>query len=338
LELGWEKKDFPSKWNPRWHALVKQPRELTPHRTSIALASLHSVVKYFLSAVWKILRPKLETILQEHALAQAQNVIRIRRDQREAEFEPFWDEFVVSRSWDLTPPWALPRFVDACELPAIDRMLAEDESKIPVTAERWQMAIDSVPDDLTEFANQVMRDVLTLLHTVNVKIDDTATVGTYEEADPLSIFERASSLISCGAVGCQNLLTFPAILQEEHVTPYRHFSFHDRKWADLLSRLRYEPEVLRAASHVLKALGLPNNTQLAALDGIGRRLLCLCGNPQFRRPLDFRSLVSCILECLVPLLDSILLRSVILLMKSKLLNHKSKQGGKCHRHSTEVDI
>jgi len=142
LELGWEKKDFPSKWNPRWHALVKQPRELTPHRTSIALASLHSVVKYFLSAVWKILRPKLETILQEHALAQAQDVIRIRRDQREAEFEPFWDEFVVSRSWDLTPPWALPRFVDACELPAIDRMLAEDESKIPVTAERWKMAID----------------------------------------------------------------------------------------------------------------------------------------------------------------------------------------------------
>ena len=242
--------------------------------------------------VWKILRPKLETLLEQHKFAQAQKVIRIRRNEREWEFEPFWDEFVISRSWDATQPWTLPRFVDACELPAINKMLAEDESRIPVTAERWQAVVHSVPGELTEFANRVMCDVVKLLDASDL-IDgtDTNTIDACEDPDP-SIFERATSLISCGVADCHNLFTFPAILQEEHVTPYRYFNFCDRKWADLLSRLQHEPEVFRVASFVLKTLGLPNDTPLVAFDGFERKLLCLCGNPKFRGPLDFRSLVS----------------------------------------------
>jgi hypothetical protein len=244
--------------------------------------------------VWKILRPKLEALLEEHKRARAETVIRIRRDQREQEFEPFWDEFVVSRSWG-SQPWSLPRFVDACELPSINRMLAEDESRVPVTAERWQAVVGSVPDDLNRFADQVMRDIIKLL---KIATSDTNTIKAeaaaeeaHEDMDP-SIFKKASSLLSCGVTGCQNLHTFPEILEEEHVTPYRYLDFPDRKWSDLLSRLKHEPEVFRCASLILKTLEWPEDTHLAALDECNIKLICLCGNPKFQQPMDFRSLVS----------------------------------------------
>jgi hypothetical protein len=175
-------------------------------------------------------------------------------------------------------------------------MLAEDESAIQVTAERWQAVVGSVPDNLNEFANQVTRDVVRLLKVVNSDTNsadvDTAIVDdTPHVADP-SIFERASSLLSCGVSGCKNLLTFPAILQEEHVTPYHNFDFHDRKWSDLLSRLKHEPEVFRTVSVVLKTLELPDDTCLTAFDAFDRKFMCLCGNPQYQKPMDFQSLVS----------------------------------------------
>ena len=179
-------------------------------------------------------------------------------------------------------------------------MLSENESTIPVTAERWELVVGSVPEDVNGFANQVMRDMVRLLRvtesgTTTLKAENAifedAVEDTYDDADP-SIFERASSLLSCGITGCRNLCTFPAILQEEHVTPYRYLNFPDRKWPDLFSRLQHEPEVFRSASLVLKTLGLPEDTPLATFDQFDRKLVCLCGNPKFQSPMHFRELVS----------------------------------------------
>jgi len=33
LEMGWDRKYFPARWNTQWTALVDQPRELTPRST-----------------------------------------------------------------------------------------------------------------------------------------------------------------------------------------------------------------------------------------------------------------------------------------------------------------
>jgi len=282
--------------------------------------------------VWKILRPKLETLLEEHKLAEAEAVIRIRRNQREREFEPFWDEFVHSHSWGGAQPWALPRFVDACDLPAIDKMLADDESKIPVTVERWQAVVGSVPDDINRFAHQVMRDIIRLLKVAEletncVKADVPTAVDAYEDMDP-TIFDRASSLLSCGVTDCQNLFTFPTILEEEHVTPYRYFNFYDRKWSHLLSRLQHEPEVFHCVSLVLKTLRLPKDTPLAAFDEFDRKLVCLCGNPKFQKPMDFRSLVSLGFLIVDTSFDNIARRSATSPMRIKLMNFKSERGGK----------
>jgi hypothetical protein len=246
--------------------------------------------------VWKILRPKLEALLNERKLAEAQEAIRCRRAQREREFEPFWDGFVISRSWNTAQPWALPRFVDACELPAINSMLTEDDSKIPVTAERWRLAIMSVPDDLERFASQVMHDVIRLLKTTELRTKDAAAIVDETIGEDPSIFERATSLLSCGTPNCHNLLTFPAILQEEHVTPYRYFNFNDRKWPDLFARLQHEPEVLRSALLVLKTLRLPTDTLISLFNEFDMKFVCLCGNPKFQRPMDFQSLVRKFIE------------------------------------------
>jgi hypothetical protein len=282
-------------------------------------------------AVWKIIRPKLEALLEEHRLAEARQVIRFQRDQREREFEPFWDEFVVSRSWNAAQPWALPRFVDACELPSINEMLAEDESKIPVTAERWRLVVEYVSDDLKGFANQVRRDVARLLKIAESETSSIeADIAIAEDEDP-AIFERASSLLSCGVTGCQNLLTFPAILQEEHVTPYRYFNFPDRKWSDLLSRLQHEPQVFRSVSHVLKILGLPEDTALAAFDEfVDGKLVCSCGNPKFQKPVGFRSLVSprFFANTACAVFQPYISRFATLLMKIKPMNFKFAHEGK----------
>jgi len=272
LKLGWEEKDLPSEWDSKWRALVKQPHELTPQ-------------------IWKVIQPKLVGILEDYRRAENQIIIRTRRDQREREFEPFWDEFVLSYSWDSEKLWALPRFVDACDLPVIDKMLAEDESSIQVTAQRWLAVVASVPDEMKTFADRVMHDVVRLLKGINSETNKyDPTTFDNEEMGP-GIFKWASSLLSCGSSGCKNLFTFPEILQEEHVTPYQNFNFQDRKWPDLLSRLRHEPEVFSTVSLVLKNLGLPDDTPLALFDAWGRKFICLCGNPQFLSFMDFQSLI-----------------------------------------------
>jgi hypothetical protein len=38
LEMGWDKKYFPPRWDGRWVALVDQPRELTPRSTYLLLS------------------------------------------------------------------------------------------------------------------------------------------------------------------------------------------------------------------------------------------------------------------------------------------------------------
>jgi hypothetical protein len=249
------------------------------------IAIYHIPCRYIFAVVWNIIHPKLVAILEGHK----QMTILSRRDQREREFEPLWDEFVISHSWDVEKSWAKPTFVDACELPVINKMLAEDEWTIQVTAERWQAVVRSMPDELIKFADQIMRDVVKLLKAVNSETNspnDIATAVDNEEVDP-SIFGWASSLLSCGVSGCKNLLTFPEILQEEHLTPCPNL-----KWSDLFSSLRHEPEVFRTVSLVLKTLELPDDTPLVAFDAFDRKLICMCDNPKFRGPVDFRSLVS----------------------------------------------
>jgi hypothetical protein len=171
-------------------------------------------------------------------------------------------------------------------------MLAEDESSIQVTAQRWLAVVASVPDEMKTFADRVMHDVVRLLKGINSETNKyDPTTFDNEEMGP-GIFKWASSLLSCGSSGCKNLFTFPEILQEEHVTPYQNFNFQDRKWPDLLSRLRHEPEVFSTVSLVLKNLGLPDDTPLALFDAWGRKFICLCGNPQFLSFMDFQSLAS----------------------------------------------
>jgi hypothetical protein len=126
--------------------------------------------------VWKIIRPKFEAILEKHRFDAAQMIIKLQHKERVREFRPFWNYFVDARPWNAEQPWAFPQFADACQLPAIDEILSENELKIPVTVERWSIVVESVPDELNEFTIQVLRDVITLLEVPdldsNHQVDD----------------------------------------------------------------------------------------------------------------------------------------------------------------------
>jgi hypothetical protein len=175
-------------------------------------------------------------------------------------------------------------------------MLAENESKIRVTEKRWQTRIQSVPDELNEFAIQALRDVVRLLKVTDLKPDgsqsNSPAIDDTDECLYPGILERASSLLSCDVTGCQELLAFPVILRHDHVTPAISFLAQYQRWSVSLSRLRHEPEVCRVALWVLEFLGLSDDTPLAALNEFDGRLVCLCGNPKFQKPMSFQSLVG----------------------------------------------
>jgi len=215
-------------------------------------------------------------------------IVRDRRNQREHEFQPLWSKFVDAWSGDTSKFWVFPRFSDACELPTIDRMLAEDDSKIPVTDERWQAVIESVPDELDEFAISTVRDVARLLTFANKddssesKLPSPNTPGDFDPAIiwmPSSLFRYDSWSSDRHA-----LFSFPEIVEAQDCGP-------SLKWSIILSRIRYDPEVLPIVNLVLENLGLPTNISHDALTKLDGQLICLCGNPKFREPMNFPSLI-----------------------------------------------
>jgi len=236
-----------------------------------------------ISAVWKIIRPKLEALIEE----EKERRLKLARDQRlavrQAEFKPLWESLVADVRSTLNRNF-IPPFSDACQLATVAEMLAEDDACTSVTEERILIRKDAIMINISEYQTKIKRELLK--SSVSQPLFSTAVaVGEDEEVD-LSILDRAATLFRCGLWSCKTLLPYPDIFEHDHIKELKTIT------PSALGRMRPETTVKLMAILLLKTLGLPEDAPATALVDPNMRLKCLCGHPNYRKPTDFGTMVG----------------------------------------------
>lgn len=228
--------------------------------------------------VWKIIRPKIEAILEANKAAELKTARQTRLRQRRDELVYIWTKFVEGMP-DTQERWLMPNFTDACSLPTVADILMEDDT--PLTEERFIARVDPILSDVGHFQRTVKRDLVKLLTPKNNSPNTTSPTADNVEGDvDLTVLDNASSLFYCPIWSCKRLFGFPAIFGHSHV--------RNIPWEVLKHQIKHAGEVGPIVLQVLKIFGLAKDTYLDDLDG---RCVCLCGHPMFRAPMDFISLV-----------------------------------------------
>jgi len=207
-----------------------------------------------------------------------------RLSTRKMEFEPLWETFVTTiQKGDLAP-----MFFDACEFPAVSTMLVEDDAHTTVTEERLLVRKEAILADIAQYQTRIKSELVKLYMsqpTNGGTGHQNATAGSEGEEVDLSILHRATTLFKCFSWTCDTFLPYPAIFEHEHVKQYRCAS-------SILDRLKSEASVRPTAILLLKHLGFPEDTLATDLDDLNGRLACLCGHPDYQKPVDFGAMVS----------------------------------------------
>lgn len=213
----------------------------------------------------------------------ANEEIRQRREERTYEFEPLWDKYLADKDKEKNEnerPF-MPHFDDICDLPAIATMLSENDATIPVTEERWLSVAESILSQLSDFRLQVQRDL-----TEKLKVPSHPN----GYAEDLSIVSFATSMLKCSR--CDAGLTYPTMFEHYHFRKIHFPSNLAVRWSRMQAMLILDYELQSTAKLVLNDLALPDDTPHAALESLSRRFICLCGHPDFQKPMSFASLVS----------------------------------------------
>lgn len=245
--------------------------------------SVPPLLKFFWT-VWKVIRPKLEASIEEEKKRRLKEKREERLVIRRSEFRPFWGAFATKMPSGLEKP--LPTFSDACNLPTVVGMLADNDAYTTVTEERFLSREDAIISDIAEYQTNIKRELVKLLVERRMIDVDTQDGSNTEEVN-LSVLDRATTLFKCCRIfDCRTLLPYPDIFEHAHVKELTTFS--GRIW-------NLQPAGLDIKSTIvvlLKALGLPEYAPATAIDDLNGRLVCLCGHPRYRKPMDFGALVS----------------------------------------------
>jgi len=180
----------------------------------------------------------------------------------------------------------MPTFFDACELPTIAAMLLDNDAHTTITEERFLTQKEVILTDIIGYQIKIKRELVKrFLSQKAVGMDKQSTTASIENEEmDLSILDRATTLFGCWF--CKTLLPYPDIFEHHHVKEFTAFS------PAILFRLQPRANVEPTAVLLLNALGLPEDTSVAALDDVNGQLICNCGHPAFRKPIDFGTLVS----------------------------------------------
>ncbi|KII91488.1 hypothetical protein PLICRDRAFT_509418 [Plicaturopsis crispa FD-325 SS-3] len=255
VEMGWDKKYFPSDHSWDWRYLLTQKRPLT-------------------DKVWATLYQKLEPVLtasKDRILAEER---RVRTELRKEELRPLFDGLITRLSSECTQRW--PSLDDACAFATLHDTLFEEESTVPFTEDRWRSVLGPFSLEVKGFELKQKRDIVKLLQGP----DGTSSPAATDDSD-LKILDRASSLLRCAR--CLKLFGYPALL--EHMGHCGQLSWCKHRFQPL------ESSVSETVSAFLKFLDLPDDTPHKLLAAMGSRFLCLCGNPKFCEAMDFNTLV-----------------------------------------------
>lgn len=238
-------------------------------------------------AVWKVIRPKLEGLIEQEKARRLEEQRRERLRKRELEFKPFWASLATSLPNGMEK--ALPAFNDVCELTSVAEMLADNDARTTVTEEKVLVRKDAIIADIVKYQTKIKRELVKNFQAEPTILGrEVVTTGSEDAEQDLSILDRASTLFNCGAIWyCKMLLPYPDIFEHEHVKELVTISPYT------LRRLQPQPIVKSTAILLLKALGLLEDAPASILAELKGRCMCLCGHPDFSKPMDFCTLVSC---------------------------------------------
>jgi len=212
-----------------------------------------------------------------------------RLSTRKAEVQPFWASFIA----DIRTSQArevMPTFIDACELPTIAAMVVDNDAHTTITEGSFLAQKEAILADIIEYRVKIKRELVKCFQSQGTLSTDkqNTTAGIESEEMDFSILDRATTMFGCSGFwhSCKTLLPYPDIFEHQHVKELVTFS------PTTLLRLQPGANVGPTAGLLLNALGLPEDTSVAALDDVNGRLICNCGHPDFRKPMDFGALVS----------------------------------------------
>jgi hypothetical protein len=233
--------------------------------------------------VWKIIQPKLETLIEEERARKLETARKDRLAIRAEEFKPFW-ETLVPEITNAQENNIVPTFTDAQELPAVVELLAEGDAHEIVTEERFLARKDNILADIPGYQAQIKRELVRICPPLT---NPTQDQSPNEEPD-LSILNHASTLFRCPSWTCKVLLPYPDIFFHEHVRNVlgTFVSRHP------LVRLRPDSKISPMAIQLLKTLGLAEDTPASALADLNSRFKCHCGHPGYQKAMDFGVLAS----------------------------------------------
>ncbi|PSR76153.1 hypothetical protein PHLCEN_2v8651 [Hermanssonia centrifuga] len=181
----------------------------------------------------------------------------------------------------------LPDSVEFTYLPEVTALVSRDDGLIEVTQERF---MDVVAEAMTTFniseraklAN-MLREQAPRFTDYDSSDEDDGTISRtpMEIACDLEVLNRATSILKCYRCSLSSPTSyFPFTKITRH-----NLKFHPDSPYKAISR---EKAVTGTASAVLKVLGLPSSTRYS---DISRKIVCLCGKPDFQQPAEFSELI-----------------------------------------------
>lgn len=221
-----------------------------------------------------------------------------RKSLRREEFKPIWESFAILNP-GAQDPKLMPKHNDAFDFAAVQQLLAGNDWRLTVTQEQIRAITAALTAEIESFRTKFLRGLANLAtrakRPMTASAMSTFAKAQHRDAD-VSILNRAwvffKSLEATRGRGVVQvkLLTYRDVLSYPHTGFYAQTkSFLDPR---VMSGMFCEPEIKRIALLLLGKLGLNEDTTHAEMKKWDRRLLCLCGHPDFLRPMGFTDLVK----------------------------------------------
>ncbi|THH02637.1 hypothetical protein EW026_g188 [Hermanssonia centrifuga] len=220
--------------------------------------------------IWKQIQPKLLLIIACEKQRKLAHALRTRMDMRKAEVKQQYQLYLKDV---LDDKLLLPNIWELVILPEVKALMSEEEATIEVTRERFMGVVSQAVDtfNLEERARLVK-----MLQEPALRIPDynpyegrgKDTTTPMDAEGDVEKLNHATSIFSCS-----------------------RRKFHpDAPRRPVVGVLE---NIVDTASVVLKMLGLSSHT---AHTEVPKKVVCLCGRPDFQQPAEFLELVVHIKE------------------------------------------
>ncbi|KAL1944343.1 hypothetical protein VTO73DRAFT_3528 [Trametes versicolor] len=278
--LGYTADDYPN--NDAWKKILDRPTRLTER-------------------IWKTALPKLRALIDQKRVDDGQAAFEQRLEQRRAEFQPFYEDFLQNTLSDADREFA-PNWHDACALPSVHGLLNENRATVIVTQARVTTIQSRLLLDVRASAQQTKRDLMEMLHreTHGSKGPlmfrgprEYSPMPQYDMAEIEAELAKATSLFTCHRcpIKSASAQVIVAHWRTEHPSlkwndkwPIEQIFDRRRKFSEWPSQLPWvsaKPAGPSRTKTALETLGLPEDTSMAQMDSWVRegRLICRCGHP-----------------------------------------------------------